>query len=30
MLMRGSAVDNNHNPTLHFTWVIIPYFFHKR
>jgi len=30
MLMRGSEVDKNHNPTLHFTWVISPYFFLKR
>jgi len=22
MLIRGSAVDENHTPTLHFTWVI--------
>jgi len=24
MLMRGSAEDENHNPILHFTWVISP------
>ena len=24
MLMKGSAVDKNHNPILHFTWVIPP------
>jgi len=29
MLMRGSAEDKIHNPTLHFTWIISPYFFSK-
>jgi len=28
MLMKGSTEDKNHNPNLHFTWVITP--FHKR
>jgi len=27
MLMRGSAEDKNHNPIIHFTSVISPYFF---
>ena len=27
MLIRGSAEDKNHNPILHFTWVISPYYF---
>jgi len=27
MLIRGSAEDKNHNPILHFTWVILPYYF---
>ena len=30
MLMRGSTDDKNHNPILHFTLIISPYFFHKR
>jgi len=30
MLIRGSTVDKNHNPTLHFTLDISPIFFHKR
>ena len=29
MLMKGSTEDKNHNPILHFTWIISPYFFHK-
>jgi len=27
MLMRGSAEDNNHNPTLYIYWVITPWSF---
>jgi len=27
MLMRGSAEEKNHNPILHFTWIISPYYF---
>jgi len=27
MLIRGSAEDKNHNPILHFAWVISPYYF---
>ena len=30
MLMRGSTDDKNHNPILHFTLIISPYFFIKR
>ena len=29
MLIKGSAEDKNHNPIVHFTWIISP-FFHKR
>ena len=28
--MKGSTEDKNHNPILHFTCIISPYFFHKR
>jgi len=27
MLIKGSAEDKNHDPILHFTWVISPHYF---
>jgi len=27
MLIRGAVEDKKHNPILHFTWVISPYYF---